>query len=151
MLAGDFASAAALIEEDRAVAEATGNPPIAYSAMLLAAFHGHEEWRPTDRRARDEARSLGEGRIVTFADYASAVLNNGLGRHDVARDAARRVFEREVVGGYQILAVAELAEAASRTGDQALGTEAAARLAERFGSPRPTGPRHREPGGGVPQ
>ena len=132
MLAGDFASAAALIEEDRAVAEATGNPPIAYSAMLLAAFHGHEDVAAElIHRARDEARLLGEGRIVTFADYASAVLNNGLGRHDVARDAARRVFEREVVGGYQILAVAEMAEAASRTGDQALGTVAAARLAER--------------------
>jgi ATP/maltotriose-dependent transcriptional regulator MalT len=69
--------------------------------------------------------------MVTFADYASAVLHNGLGHHEVARDAARRVFDRDVVGGYQILAIAELAEAASRTGDVALVTEALARLSER--------------------
>jgi len=68
---------------------------------------------------------------VTFADYASAVLHNGLGRHDVAQEAARRVFERDVVGGYQILAIAELAEAASRTGDRKLVSAALARLSER--------------------
>ncbi len=132
MLAGDFASAAALIEEDRVVAEATGNPPVAYTAMLLAAFRGQEEAASElIAAAKDEASSLGQGRMVTFADYASAVLNNGLSRHDFARDAARRVFDRDVVGGYQILAIAELAEAASRTGDTALVAEALARLSER--------------------
>jgi DNA-binding CsgD family transcriptional regulator len=132
MLAGDFASAAAHIEQDRLVAEATGNPPITYTSMLLAAFRGQEQAALTlIATARDEAGSLGHGRIATFADYASAVLHNGLGRHDVARDAARRVFERDVVGGYQIQAISELAEGASRTGDDALVAAALARMAER--------------------
>ena len=132
MLAGEFASAAALIEEDRVVAEATGNPPIAYTAMLLAAFRGQEKVASAlIAGAKDEAWSLGQGRIVTFADYANAVLHNGLGRHDVARDAARRVFDRDVVGGYQVLAIAELAEAASRTDDRALAEGALARVSER--------------------
>jgi ATP/maltotriose-dependent transcriptional regulator MalT len=77
-----------------------------------------------------EASTNGQGRIVAFADYASAVLHNGLGRHDIARDAARRVFEHDVLG-YQTLVTAELAEAASRTGDEALLAAALARSAER--------------------
>jgi ATP/maltotriose-dependent transcriptional regulator MalT len=47
------------------------------------------------------------------------VLHNGLGRHDAARDAALRAFERDHVG-LDPLVVPELAEAASRTGDVAL-------------------------------
>jgi hypothetical protein len=42
--------------------------------------------------------------------------SDGLGRYEAARDAARQVFERDdVIFGY--LAVAELAEAAARTGE----------------------------------
>ena len=151
IVAGSFASAEALIEEDRVVAEATGNTPIAYTAMLLAAFRGDEDVASRlIAGARDEAASHHEGRIVTFADYADAVLHNGLGRHDVARDAARRVFDRDVVGGYQVLAVAELAEAASRTGDSALVSKALARLAERAqGHPYRLGTRHRGSSGGI--
>jgi DNA-binding CsgD family transcriptional regulator len=47
------------------------------------------------------------------------VLNNGLGRHAAACDAARRVFERDALG-YGPFIVPELAEAASRTGDTEL-------------------------------
>jgi ATP/maltotriose-dependent transcriptional regulator MalT len=132
MLSGDLSAAAALIDEDRMVAEATGNPPIAYTVMLLAALRGDEDIALEQIAAvRDEARSLGQGRIVTFADYATAVLHNGLGRHDIARDAALRVFERDVIGGYQVQAVTELAEAASRTGDHELAEMALAHLTER--------------------
>jgi len=41
LLAGELATAARLIEEDRLIAEATGNPPVA-SAMTLAAWRGQE-------------------------------------------------------------------------------------------------------------
>jgi DNA-binding CsgD family transcriptional regulator len=58
------------------------------------------------------------------------VLGNGLGRHDVARDAAYRVFEHDTVG-HQALATAELAEAASRTGDADLVAAALDRMSER--------------------
>jgi DNA-binding CsgD family transcriptional regulator len=132
LLAGEISAAAALIEEDRTVAEATGSQSVSYTVMLLAALRGDEE---AANRAIAEGRSRaaadGQGRIVTFADYASAVLDNGLARYDAARDAARRVFERDVVGGYQVLAVAELAEAASRTGDSALLAASLDRMSER--------------------
>jgi DNA-binding CsgD family transcriptional regulator len=56
---------------------------------------------------------------VDYATHARAVLDNGLGRHDAARDAAWQVFERDQMG-YGPFIVPELAEAASRTGDTAL-------------------------------
>ncbi len=132
MLTGDLSAATALIDEALAVGEAIGNPPITYAAMLVAGLRGQEELASAlIARARDKTWSSGEGRMGAFADYASAVLHNGLGRHDLARDAARHVFDRDVVGGYQVMAIAELAEAASRTGDLDLVQGALARMSER--------------------
>ena len=131
LFAGNLTAAEALIDEDRLVAEVTGNPPVGYTEVLLAAFRG-DEARASQLIAASahEASARGQGRIVAFADYASAVLHNGLGRHDVALAAARQVFERDVVG-YQTLVTIELAEAASRTGDKELLAAAAARSSER--------------------
>jgi DNA-binding CsgD family transcriptional regulator len=132
LLAGELTEAAELVEEDRMVADITGNPPVGYAAMLLAALRGPDEQASRSIAAvRGEAWSLGQGRIVTFADYATSVLNNSLGRHDIAVLAAREVFDRDVVGGYQLMAVSELAEAASRTGDTKLVEAALERMSER--------------------
>jgi DNA-binding CsgD family transcriptional regulator len=120
LLAGELATAARLLEEDRLIAEVTGNPPVGYAAMALAAWQGREpaasELIEVTSRA---ATARGLGRMVSFADYASSVLYNGLGRHDTARDAARRAFERDQLG-YGPYVVPELAEAAARTGEVAL-------------------------------
>jgi DNA-binding CsgD family transcriptional regulator len=131
MLAGRLTDAAALVEEDRMVADITGNPPIGYAAMLLAALRGTDAASRLITAARDEALALGEGRTVNFAGYATALLNNGLGRHDIAVQAAREVFDRDVVAGYQMMVVSELAEAASRTGDTDLVVAAVHRMSER--------------------
>jgi DNA-binding CsgD family transcriptional regulator len=133
LLAGELATAARLIEEDRLIAEATGNPPAAYTAMALAAWRGREA--PATELIEvtvQEAAARGQGRLVSLADYASAVLGNGLGRHDAARDAAWRAFRRDPVG-YGPFIVPELAEAASRTGDLALVRAALDWLSERTG------------------
>jgi ATP/maltotriose-dependent transcriptional regulator MalT len=58
------------------------------------------------------------------------VLHNGLGRHDVARDAVRRSFDRDVLG-YGATVAGEAAEAASRTGDTELLATTVAWLSER--------------------
>jgi DNA-binding CsgD family transcriptional regulator len=131
LLAGELATAARLIEEDRLIAEATGNPPVAGAAMTLAAWRGQEALAAELIGVTvQEATARGQGRLVSFADYAGAVLYNGLGRHDAARDAARRVFERDPLG-FGPFVVPELAEAASRTGDTALVRAALAWLSER--------------------
>ncbi|WP_210583193.1 LuxR family transcriptional regulator [Streptomyces sp. GESEQ-35] len=131
LLAGELTAAAALLDEDRLIAEVTRNPPVAYMEMMLAA------WRGQDVRASalieaavHQATAGGLGWVVTFANYAASVLHNGLGRYDAARDAAWRAFEGDEVG-YGPLVVPELAEAAARTGDVALVKAALEWLSER--------------------
>ena len=131
LLAGELATAARLIDEDRLIADATGNPPVAYTATTLAAWRGQEAPAAELIEATvQEATARGQGRLINFADYASAVLYNGLGRHDAARDAAWRAFERDPLG-YGPFIVPELAEAASRTGDVTLVRAALEWLSER--------------------
>ncbi len=131
LLAGELATAAQLLEEDRLVAEATGNPPVAFNEMMLAAWRGQEA--PASELIEATVREAAAGglsRFVLLASYSSSVLYNGLGRHDAARDAAWRAFERDQVG-YGPLVVPELAEAASRTGDVASLRAAREWLSER--------------------
>ncbi|MEU0535591.1 ATP-binding protein [Amycolatopsis tolypomycina] len=131
LLAGELTAAASSAEEDRVIAEVTGNAPVGYAAMLLEAFRGREARAAElfEDTAR-QASARGQLRLVTFADYGRAVLYNGLGRHDAALAAAHRVFDQDVVG-VQGLVTTELAEAASRTGDETQLRAAAARSAER--------------------
>ena len=131
LLAGELPAAAQLIEEDHVIAEATRNAPAPYTEMLLAAWRGQEaQASELIEATRQAATAIGLGRLVDFATYASSVLHNGLGRHDAARDAAWQVFERDHLGFGPTL-VPELAEAASRTGDEALVRAALAWLSER--------------------
>ena len=131
ILAGELATAARLVEEDHLIAEATGNPPIAYTEMMLAAWRGQEqEASGLVEAISREAAARDVGRLASLAAYASSVLHNGLGQHDAACDAARLAFEREPMGlGSHI--VPELAEAAARTGDVALVEAAMEWLSER--------------------
>jgi hypothetical protein len=131
LFAGELPTAARLVEEDRLIAEATGNPPVGYAAMALPAWQGQEAPASALIQATSQvATARGLGRMVSFADYASSVLYNGLGRHDLARDAAWRAFVPDELG-YGPLVVPELAEAASRTGDVALVRAALDWLSER--------------------
>jgi DNA-binding CsgD family transcriptional regulator len=127
ILAGELTTAALTVDEDRLIAEATGNPPLGSARMTLAAWRGDEALasKLIEATAQEAA-----ARGWTTNAYASAVLYNGLGRHDAARDAVWGVFERDRVGTGAFL-VPELAEAASRTGDAALLREALEWLSER--------------------
>jgi DNA-binding CsgD family transcriptional regulator len=131
LLAGELPAAARLIDEERLIAEATRNPPVGYAEMVLAAWRGREPAASELIEASSRAAiARGLGRIVNFAAYASSVLYNGLGRHDAARDAAWQAFEHDDLG-YGPFVVPELAEAASRTGDEILVKAALDWLSER--------------------
>ena len=129
--AGELAMAARLLDEDRLIAEATGTSPVGFCAILLAAWRGEERVAVELAEATTRLAAAGRmSRLLTVADHASAVLYNGLGRHDAARDAALRAFERGDLG-YEPFVITELAEAASRTRDQALITMLLDLLSER--------------------
>ena len=131
LVVGEPAAAERLIEEDRLIAEATGNPPVGYAAMMLAAWQGREQQASELIEATVQRASAGgTGILAGIAACARAVLDNGLGRYDTARDAAQEVFEQDdVTFGYMV--VAELAEAAARTGDVTLVQAALDWLSER--------------------
>jgi DNA-binding CsgD family transcriptional regulator len=131
---GELTVAARQIEESCSISDATGNSPVAYTELALAAFRGREaEASELIERTMRTARSNGQGRIVSFATYTRAVLSNGIGHYDAARDAARQLIERDVIG-YGPLVVGELAEAASRTGDVGLLDDALDWMRERTAS-----------------
>jgi DNA-binding CsgD family transcriptional regulator len=99
--------------------------------MLLAAWQGLEQEASELIRATVQiATEGGAGVLAGLADWASAVLDNGLGRYEAARDAAQRAFGRDQLG-FGPLVVPELAEAAARTGDVALVQAALDWLSER--------------------
>jgi DNA-binding CsgD family transcriptional regulator len=118
VLAGEMNTSAVLLEEERMIAEATGNPRISFTDMVVAAWRGHE------RRASELIEAVirevpARGRVACYAAWARAVLHNGLGQHAEALSAARSAFESDHLG-YGPFVVPELAEAAARTGDTAL-------------------------------
>ncbi|SDU68559.1 helix-turn-helix transcriptional regulator [Jiangella alkaliphila] len=132
--AGEFAAAATLIEESEAIAAATGNPPLRYTPILLAAWRGDETAaRAAIDAAVHEAEARGEGRALGLAGYATAVLDNGLGHYGAALAAARTACDYEDLGFYG-WSLAELVEAAVRAGAPAEAGAALELLLERAGS-----------------
>ncbi|HMG65811.1 MAG TPA: AAA family ATPase, partial [Streptosporangiaceae bacterium] len=82
LFGGELAAAASLTEEIQAVKEATGIGLAPYGAMGLAALRGDETVaRPLIESALVDVARRGEGVGITFAEWASAVLNNGLGNY----------------------------------------------------------------------
>jgi DNA-binding CsgD family transcriptional regulator len=129
--AGDLAAATALIEDVESPAASTGSPVLAYGAISVAAWRGGAEKTEALIEAfTGDATARGEGRLLTFTDYATAVLRNGLGDHAAALEAARRACEADelMVTAH---ALPELIEAAVRTGDAALAAAAVAEMSGR--------------------
>ena len=127
MLAGELTTAGLMIEEARLIAEATGNPPHVNAPMILAAWRGEEAQATELISATSEEASR---KRWSSNNFARAVLYNGLGRHEAARDAAWEAFQPDPIG-YGLLLVPELAEAASRTDDRPLLESAREWLSER--------------------
>ncbi|MDV3123623.1 AAA family ATPase [Mycobacterium sp. 21AC1] len=129
--AGELAAAGELIEEADAIAAATGQAPGNYHALALAAWRGDksEATRLIDAAAAD-ATARGDGRLLSLTSYASALLNNGLGRHDLALTAAEQACSHEDLGLFGWCLV-EYIEAAVRCGETATALKALALLEER--------------------
>jgi DNA-binding CsgD family transcriptional regulator len=129
--AGEFAAAAALIEEGDAITAATGNAPMRYAALFLAAWRGEESSavRLIDATIED-ARARGEGRVLGMAGYVTAVLNNGLGRYPDALAGARLACQHDDLG-YFNWSLAELVEAGIRSGAVEEAAAALRQLGER--------------------
>jgi DNA-binding CsgD family transcriptional regulator/tetratricopeptide (TPR) repeat protein len=126
---GELAEGAALIAEAQVVADATGTKLAPYGATGVAAWRGREaEAAELIAANMDGVTSRGEGRGVT-SQYSAALVYNGLGRYDKALAAAELVCEYDDIGvlGWSL---AELVEAAVRSGQPARASDAFKRLSE---------------------
>jgi DNA-binding CsgD family transcriptional regulator/tetratricopeptide (TPR) repeat protein len=127
--AGELAEGAALIAEAQAVADATGSQLGPHGDLGVAAWRGREaEATELIQATMDGVTSRGEGRGMT-SQYAAALLYNGLGRYDKALAAAELASEYDDIGvlGWSL---AELVEAAVRSGQPARASDAFQRLSE---------------------
>jgi DNA-binding CsgD family transcriptional regulator len=131
LFAGDLAAAASLGWEETAVAQATGSRIGPYASLGLAAFSGNESeaLRLIEAGTADVLRR-GEGAGLTFIQWAAALLHNGLGRYQEARDWARQASGDSRAQRFTQWALAELIEAAVRVGDRDQGLGALQRLSE---------------------
>jgi len=117
LFAGELTAAAALLDETRTVEEATGNPPWPYGELSLAAFRGNEASAAALINSIMAAvTQRGEGYGITAAEWAKAVLSNGLGRPRDALAAAERATEYHGDMGFAKWALVELVEAAVHAG-----------------------------------
>jgi DNA-binding CsgD family transcriptional regulator len=99
--------------------------------MLLAAFQGAEAQAvPLIEAISRGAQAAGQGTGVQWAQWVAAILYNGLGRYDTALAEARRAAGQPPELQISMWALAELIEAASRTGQTQLAAGALGRLAE---------------------
>jgi DNA-binding CsgD family transcriptional regulator len=74
--------------------------------------------------------AYGEGFAVEVAEWAAAVLHNGLGEYAEAKAAAERAHDHDGLG-FSVWILPELIEAAVHCGDRATAERAFAQLAER--------------------
>lgn len=129
--AGEFSAAASLVEESEAISEATGNAPLRYTSLVLAAWRGREAQTVglVEARLRD-AVAHGEGRVVGLAHYVTSVLYNGLGRYGAALTAALSGCEHDdlELTGFTLV---ELIEAGAHHGAEIPLHEALDKLTER--------------------
>src|SRR5436305_2442973 len=128
---GDFAAASAAVQEAEALALATGNAGSVNGALFLGAWRGvGAEALPLITAGVEHAPVRGEGLVLAFAGHARSVLYNGLGRYEAAIEGAQRGSEHGAQGpvGWSL---AELVEAATRSGRPELAAAELPRLEER--------------------
>src|SRR3954471_5200138 len=121
----------ALLHEADAINEATGATPLLSTSLVLAAWRG-QEGRALHliEASIEDATAQNEGTAIALAEYAQALLYNGLGRYQAALSAAERACRHEDVGQFD-WALAELVEAGARGGSFEVAARALRRLEER--------------------
>jgi DNA-binding CsgD family transcriptional regulator len=129
--AGEFVAASALIDEADGLTRSIGGAALMYTKILLAAWRGQKELTLSLLGfGLADATRRGEGRALTWGEYATALLHNGFGEYEAAMEAARSACEHDDLG-LVAWPLIELVEAASRCERLDLAAVPLARLVER--------------------
>ena len=128
---GEFAKAAEATAEADAIVEATGTRLAPYAAMLLVALQGRDaDGLALLESTINDAVAVGQGFAVQWGEFVKAILFNGLGRYAEALVAAQRASDDTPELFISSWALAELIEAASRSGAPGHAAGALERLTE---------------------
>ena len=128
---GDLTGARLLIAESDTVAAATGSQLPPFAALRLLSMEGREaDALELIAATIKQGTARGQGHAVRVAQWAAAVLYNGLGRYDEAVAAARQVTANDIDPYPSMWALPELVEAAARVGENDVARNALDRLAE---------------------
>ncbi|MGW5237518.1 helix-turn-helix transcriptional regulator [Monashia sp. NPDC004114] len=128
-LSGHLETATALLHEWEAVNEVTGAQAATSHSLILAGYRG----RPADAlpllsATIVDASERGEGQAAQLANWAMAVLCNGLGRYEDALTAAEAACADIYAPTGDMLVLPEVVEAARRTGNWGAARDAMDRL-----------------------
>jgi DNA-binding CsgD family transcriptional regulator/tetratricopeptide (TPR) repeat protein len=132
LCAGDFTDAASLVAEAESVTAAMGSGiAVLHAAVALAALRGREaEAAVLIELATKDVHRRGSGQGLSLIHWAIAVLCNSLGRYEQALAAAQQASEDSQAQLISNWAIAELIEAATRTGMSERTAGALDRLSE---------------------
>ena len=131
LFSGRIGVAMSLAAESDAVVEATGSHLTLRTPIVLANWRGRDaEALALIEARRQDVLRRGEGLWLAANDWGSAIRSNGLGRYEDALAAAERAAEAARGLGPSILLLAELIEAAVRSGQAERATGPLAQLAE---------------------
>ncbi len=129
--AGDLSLASALTEEAQSLDLGIRADTLPYIPLRVAA------WRGDVSMVLDlvdvmiaGADSRGEGSAFTAAEYATAILYNGLGEYELAFEAAQKAAAADQIATSS-WALCELVEAAARSGRQEIARRSVDQLRER--------------------
>jgi enhancing lycopene biosynthesis protein 2 len=113
---GDLETATSLAAEKDVVNDVTGIRLATTCDLLLAGYRGRSaEATPLFSATTEDAMARGEGAAVQMANWARAVLHNGLGRYAEALAVAQPATEETYQPLSTQLVLPELIEAAVRT------------------------------------
>jgi DNA-binding CsgD family transcriptional regulator len=131
--AGDLSLASALLEEAQSLDLGVRAETLPYVPLRLAAWRG-DVFTVLNlvELMIGGAQSRGEGCAVTAAEYATAILYNGLGEYELAFEAAQKAAAADEIATSS-WALCELVEAAARSGRQEIARESLDQLRERTG------------------
>ena len=131
LFAGQMAEATFLVDQVQIVMDASDSSRLPNAALSVAAFRGDapEVQRLTDIITKDSL-PRGEGMAITLALWAKAILGNGRGRYDHAREAATEAVIDPTNVWFWGWAAVELIEAVSRTGHPEQANPVLERLTE---------------------
>jgi DNA-binding CsgD family transcriptional regulator len=129
--AGNLSLASALIEEAQSLDLRARAETLPYVPLRLAAWRGDVSTALSLVEVMiGGARAQGEGCAITVADYATAILYNGLGEYDLAFEAAQKAAVADEIATSS-WALPELIEAAARSGRQDIARESLDQLRKR--------------------